>query len=620
MRILFWLEPHLELLRPGVMKTWLGWFEHIADSLRKASSSVDYRILCLDSPAAGSRAHTLGERLILLSQAELLAQWRVENNAFIELEHDRVPVDVCTQLVTTLYDKIGDFEPDFIFLLNQQSWLRRGFPSALFVNIELNWTSRPPFPLSWQLDIVGGGKGRVLAECYDRALESLTSDVEVAQFVDPVRATARERLASEAAKRFIESLRKSYSKVTLFPVAAFDHSDGRTPFFAVLDKFLGEQRGDNALILTQHPMWQLLSAEQLAYLIQKYPFLKDGEAFGGQHLLPWSDFVVGDFSTLATQALFFDCQVVSIRQELKNCPVNTLQLNPLVDILSSIESRQQRDRLLYWLLKHYTVPEAKIFDGTWLLSFLRRALGAVQNGQPWTAYQESVATKEDWAEAKWRLLLESSAPVCEARLYVSEIIHRVPRSYSQDRSVSVDYPLSDQRHSLKISMPHDLEVVHSIRLDLANMPLSIRLYALSLINADGSVLWSWRSGLDIFKNSKGLVFLEQNEGLICICLSDDPQFDLEIPAHVLEKINNSTCLEIELNVQPDLETMASILSSTLSRRDQTIAEQSKRLIGIRGELLRAEAQMDLLKEVMLSDCEEEWLSAAKGTAQISDRL
>lgn len=417
MKILFWLEPHLELLRPGIMKTWLEWFERIAFELAEADANFDYRIVCLDSSSARARKSDLRDLQILLTQSELLANWQLSGNSFIDLEHDRVPYDICDHLSACLNSRLGEFKPDIVFLLCQQPWLRRSYSSALFVNIEVSWTSRVPFPFSWHLDIFGAGKGKVLAECVERILSTVhPSDCTV--LVENVRLLASKHLYKPTAAVFVESLRHDYSTVTLFPIGAFDPSDGQTQFFSVLDKFLSEQINSTALILTQHPMWQLLNNEQIFYLVSKYSNVVDGSEYGSQNLLPWVDCVIGDFSAVATQALFFDTQVISVRRECHKFPIDSPLINPLVDLLANASS-SQRDAILYWLLSHYTVTAAKMFDGAWLRRFLCRAIVAVRSGEPWDAYDRPIAMMVDWDASQWRYASTSAVVDSEEKLHIN---------------------------------------------------------------------------------------------------------------------------------------------------------------------------------------------------------
>ena len=645
MKILYWLEPHLDLIRPGVMKTWLGWFERIANNLCSSATDVDFRIVCLDSPAAIEREVSLGNQLIMLTQAELRAHWLLEGNAFIQLEHDRVHEDVCAQLELVLRKRLGSFEPTIVFLLTQQPWLRRVFPNALFVNIELSWTSRAPFPSTWQLDIAGAGKGRLLADYTDNLMQSFAIDKVAECFLDQVQSIAREHLIKPMAGHFVRSIRESFTTVTLFPISAFDHSDGRTPFFSALDNFLAEQRGDSAFVLTQHPMWQLLSREEITYLASKYPFLYAGGEIGSQYLLPWVDCVIGDFSTVASQALFFETQVISVRREIMHGPVDTLQLNPLVDILAGA-SELERKKILYWLLSRYAIPEERLFNGIWLDSFLRRAIIAVQEGKPWAAYEETTSTIHDWLNSKWRVVPTDVGLKAEARLYFSEVVEGIPLTYSEERSVESYFLIDNKRHILRFPMPVDLMPIAKIRFDPANRPMALFLHRMALVLEDGTELWSWSGDLKVFKNVDGLVFRHHIDSLLLLSLDVDPRFDLVLPDEVLARLQPNSCLIVDmtprllfdvctdvliqddrlitelrakladvhlgerrsleidpsqssLHLASDLENLSILIRNSLKLSNQTISQQSIKLKKMREDMVRAEAQLDLLKDLML---------------------
>lgn len=650
MKILFWLEPHFELTQPGVMNTWLAWFERMASGLSDADASTDYRIVGLDSSSARARENDLKKRLILLSQAELLAQWRLAGNSFIDLEHDRVPTNVCDQLLVCLCDRLGDFEPDVVFLLNQQPWLRRSFANALFVNIEVSWSSREPFPFSWHLDITGAGKGRVLAECIDEILKTTVPD-DGEDIVGQVRSLASKHLKAPLAADFVESLRQNYATVTLLPIGAFDPADDQTTFFVVLDRFLSDKIGTGALILTQHPMWQLLNDEQIVYLTSKYSYVFDGGEYGSQNLLPCVDCVIGDFSTVATQALLFDTQVISIRRELHKFPVNSPLVNPLVDILAN-SSAAQRDTILYWLLSRYTVMTTNLFDGSWLSCFLRRAIEAARDGEPLAAYETPIATMNDWSASQWRYVPTKGAVDSEARLYISEIVEEMPQDFSEGRSVGMQYPITGKRQTLRFVMPPDVKPISGIRFDPASVPMALYLHGLALMDEEGGELWRWDGNENTFQNIGGLSVRNGSAGLLILSMGIDPHFDVTVPSECLTMISVNSSLVVDftplplLDVVPevlgqddlslaelrskcvrltalpsspfgatsvsvkltsDIENLALLFKDSLARRDQRISEQSGQLNAMRDELTRAEAQLDLLKDLFLAGRTEDRL-------------
>jgi|GEM_PF-3449533 len=249
--------------------------------------------------------------------------------------------------------------------------------------------------------------------------------------------------------------------------------------------------------------------------------------------------------------------------------------------------------------------------------------------------------------------VSSEVPLeCEARLYLSEIVDGVPQSYTESRGVAALYPISKQRQTIRLSLPSDLKPIARIRLDLANCQVALWLHCLTLEKSDGSKLWTWNGDIMTFVNVLGLFIRPSKEGLLLLSLNDDPQFDLAVPNDVLASLPVKACLVIELTPYPlsdlisevlrkddcliadlraelskseplkclslsapldtltlhlanDIEKISFLLKNSLDRRDQTIADQATQLKRMREELLRAEAQLDLLKDVMLRGADEE---------------
>lgn len=241
---------------------------------------------------------------------------------------------------------------------------------------------------------------------------------------------------------------------------------------------------------------------------------------------------------------------------------------------------------------------------------------------------------------------KNAPPEFEARLYVSEIVEGVPVSFIESRGSAVFYSLSKQRQIVKLPLPNDLKPTASIRFDPSNRPVGLLLHDLALLREDGSELWRWNGCAQLFRNVRGCELLETPEGQLLVCLNDDPHFELALPPEVLSRLQPNDCLMVELTPHPlhdvcadffdryarlnydlhgaanrnqffdndnahiksqsqaliftkGLENIANLLKNSLERRDQIIAEQSIRLAVMKDELLRAEAQLDLLKDVML---------------------
>lgn len=225
--------------------------------------------------------------------------------------------------------------------------------------------------------------------------------------------------------------------------------------------------------------------------------------------------------------------------------------------------------------------------------------------------------------------------------------------YDQARSHGVSYPENSNRQSIRLSLQAN-SLIRNIRLDLTNAPSAIFLHEISLLAEDGDILWEWDGVTSLFSNLSGSSIRNMPEGLLFLCCNNDPQFNLVLPNVALSRLQSNACLVVVITPKPllevvgdvfmrderlvtelqsaaphkiyrsvvdvttdshskmsffskDLENIADLLKSTLVRRDQTIAAQSMQNRAMHDEILRAEAQLDLLKDVMLNSREEDRL-------------
>lgn len=245
----------------------------------------------------------------------------------------------------------------------------------------------------------------------------------------------------------------------------------------------------------------------------------------------------------------------------------------------------------------------------------------------------------------------------EARVYPTEYVDGVHHFGGEERAFGLVYELDAEPKSLELTLPLDLKLLSGLRLDVANGPAVIDLHNLSLHLANGELIWLWDGDCTSFINSVGVFFLKDVNGTSLLCVDGDPRFDLEIPIHLLEKVRGGAFLQLTLTpkrllhelprlipkllqqvmfekaeadskdhahlnrvdaslssnsfpipqLAKNLESIYSLLSQSLHRKDQLLEQQQRQLFQMRNELLRAEAQLDLLKDVMLGGREEDRL-------------
>ncbi|MGQ9635973.1 MAG: class I SAM-dependent methyltransferase [Bryobacteraceae bacterium] len=230
-----------------------------------------------------------------------------------------------------------------------------------------------------------------------------------------------------------------------------------------------------------------------------------------------------------------------------------------------------------------------------------------------------------------------AAQALECKLYLSERYASGVQPFGEKRTAAVWYRLNGKPQVLELSFPADLAPLAALRLDIANKPVAIRLHAVTLRQPNGTSVWAWPGGCETFLRCGGVVCLQDAAGSLLLCINDDPQFELAIPEEVLSKVAGGAVLRVEMTAQPLLEVLpevlgrlaasplpmaapaalpvglamhveklAGVLQSFIARKNALIAQlkaeieaQQQRQNALYEQLVRAEAQLELLKEFAL---------------------
>lgn len=401
LRVLFVLAPYSDLDQPGIMIGWLSWFARMDQALSSANPRYAGQLLAYDASLIGAGDKFSGRR-IALDQNALRLNSAISGIPSQEL--DRLPetAPLLEQLALHAKTWLNGFVPDVIIHMSDDTWLRRAFPNAATLNVEVGWLFRPPFVPSWQLDPIGRGKGRILRDHASKLIGSISLGPEEHAFLERIKSAAKERLSrSSNAQHFVSSLRDNHKKVLLLPLAERFALDGRTPLFASVEPLLHSIEKSVAVILTQHPLAVALTPSETDYLLGHFKNLylvpKDPE-INTQALIPWVDDVIADFSSVALQALFYDVNFISAIDDLPFADEYFGLRNPAASIIAAVPG-PVRDKVLYWLLTSYHLGEQHIFNGAWLSEFLRRAIENRQ--EPWRIFSGIPVRKHTDSISTW---------------------------------------------------------------------------------------------------------------------------------------------------------------------------------------------------------------------------
>lgn len=211
--------------------------------------------------------------------------------------------------------------------------------------------------------------------------------------------------------------------------------------------------------------------------------------------------------------------------------------------------------------------------------------------------------------------------------------------YAEDRSVALMFPASAESKTVRLVFPERCGSIKRIRLDFLNALGGLDVHSMRIVAHDERVIWQWTGNLSEFVKVVQAVIIPDVSGsgrCTFLSLGNDPSFELGLdvthyeqiqpgcalilevsPFHLLDKLpsimkelfNNAVfsqeaSVQLPTKLSDNLGSLATLIDHALSRRDEVIREQGKKLIQMFDELTRAEAQLDLLKDLMLGGREE----------------
>lgn len=244
-------------------------------------------------------------------------------------------------------------------------------------------------------------------------------------------------------------------------------------------------------------------------------------------------------------------------------------------------------------------------------------------------------------------VLSDAAPVGnQCQLFWQHHMNGRQYDYSEQQSVRVRHPMDGQRQQISLPIQGDVGKVTRLRLDIADTQCVVDVHSMQLVAADQSVIWQWSGGAAVFSKNIQSVVLEDMQGAqggcTVVTVGVDPWSELDLAADVYARIGRGSTLlltvtpcalldrlpnilnrlahmaterraaastpasatslnrEFKPNFARELEDVATLIKKSLGNRDRMLVQQQRQLRQMGDELLRAEAQLDLLKDVMLN--------------------
>lgn len=176
-----------------------------------------------------------------------------------------------------------------------------------------------------------------------------------------------------------------------------------------------------------------------------------------------------------------------------------------------------------------------------------------------------------------------------AQLYLAD-----ETGYAEHRKIVVPGDIGNPRQTLRFPLPSEsCSSLTALRLDPADRPGFVHLYAIRLIDTAGKVQWQWDGKPASLADSTHSQMVFQTpwfspDAALLLLTGDDPQLELPISASALAACAQGACLEIELGwpMSADYLAMAGIADAFEAR----LAKQSSETASITAALSDARTQ------------------------------
>lgn len=443
MKILFHVEPLIEMNRPYWKETWATQFStQICNSLIKIEEvNFEFKII-LNEPLATRFNHREVEKIVI-SQEEIFAAYNTRHylDISVSLQNGQYNSNQLSALCGLYQDKLGGFLPDIVVCFSAVPYLKKLFPDAVILHQEFSIFSRKPFPFTWFFDPMGMFD-KTLGNSFSNKFATLSMSKQEQErlcvFKDHCHSLIRK---ADPFKDIVRQVKQHYEKLLLLPLqfssySAFDSFVSYKSQYDYLVDVLEHIPKNVGLIVTTHPDYNILTNDVVDYLSQKYDAFVYSYEFEhyyapSQYLLAHVDAVICVSSTIGLQTLLWNTKLISLGGVWRYIADGD-SLNDIETVLAL--PNRDRDATLNWILTRYAITQSDIENSQWLYRFFQTCI-----------HKQSMGIDFDFFEPK----NEINHVYDELTRMLSDDIPQVSSSYSYERAVALVHACKKKEGLLK---------------------------------------------------------------------------------------------------------------------------------------------------------------------------
>ncbi|MBL8250142.1 MAG: class I SAM-dependent methyltransferase [Candidatus Competibacter sp.] len=163
--------------------------------------------------------------------------------------------------------------------------------------------------------------------------------------------------------------------------------------------------------------------------------------------------------------------------------------------------------------------------------------------------------------------------------FACQLFWSLPETGYRERDSRVAWGrIGQARQTLPLAIPALADPPRALRLDFADRPGWLRLYALTLRDGGGRALWQWDGRRESLAGQPGqqLAFADSTdaaEGVLLLLAGDDPHLELPVPGSALEGLREGGELVAELSWPMSRDYLA-LVEDCIPRRDAAAAREA----------------------------------------------
>ena len=355
------MDPESDLLNANTLHQWCKWLKIIDASLKKNILEINSLFLGYQS---GKSYFDNGSVFFHGLSEDDVGDLISESNNFRLNGFDAVNVRRLKNILSF------NFDPDIIISIGDAKYLECVFPDAKIIHVEM-----APF---YRL-LNSGLRFCVTLSDWMKLSDIVSSIPYLDKYnlsqdaIDALNIIKREICSKN--RNFdvdlkIRYYKKYFKRICVIPLAETHFSPLKLKLFDLISSFMEKSDKNELYILADHPLAIALTDSELLELKRNHSnILNVRNDFGDYSTINFyelCDVVYTDFSNASVDSLFFNG--IEYRSLLAGLDINLdkyLNFRNALNTYLSYSDRSNMDKILYLILKYYTISPSKFFDGLW---------------------------------------------------------------------------------------------------------------------------------------------------------------------------------------------------------------------------------------------------------------